>query len=210
MEPKRAGFFSRLFKRKAASPSAKAGFVEERAAVAAISLRSFPISAVGAGLPPAAVVEGLNRYLNVVLNIVRSSSGRCLQHVGDAVIAEWQLDQNEATQRRAVGTAICEIVRAVRSLQVGEQSLQVQIGLGYGTVIHSSHLVRDKSLSIELGPAINDANRLAAICGRFESEVLFFATLPVDWPADVKIEELDQIIVAGREGSQLLCAARIP
>lgn len=198
------GWLTRFAGRRRKVAPVAPSFSERTVVVAAIALSSIPGSTVGSSLPPAEIVRLLNRYLDDVLGIVARTGGTCLRHVGDAVLAEWPSPTNEPEQR-ALGDTVLALVTAVKNHSTPSIPLRPIIGLGHGSVVHSTHHLGGRAVHLELGAAVNDAQRLCSACELKKAEILFFAGLPIAWPAHGKVEELERVFVKGRADQPLLC-----
>ncbi len=117
---------------------------------------------------PDQIIPLLNDYAEAVINAVRGEGGEVLKLIGDGVLAIFRADdpahacrsalRGEATLQSALRTV--NAARAARNHPV----TSVYLGLHIGEVFYGNIGSTDRLDFTVVGPAVNEASRIAAMC----------------------------------------------
>jgi adenylate cyclase len=152
---------------------------------------------IQARITPLDLVNILQRYLDTVFKHIKSSGGT-VQHLGgNAVVGFWPADSSPQVKAR-LGVAISDAVESIGALTLpGGIRCNPAIGLACGSVIHARLALGGELSPTAMGPTVNLAMRLSSACIQMKRRILFTASVPISWPAEVTTEELEPIIVKG-------------
>jgi len=129
--------------------------------------------------PPEQIIPLLNDYADAVISAIHEERGEVLKLIGDGTLAIFQTGEREEACRRALAAATAarhsvEILNQQRS----SQSLpvtQMYLGLHVGEVFYGNVGSKDRLDFTVVGPAVNEASRIAAMCRSVDQEVLLSA-----------------------------------
>jgi adenylate cyclase len=148
--------------------------------------------------PADEIIPLLNDYAGAVIASIRSTGGEVLKLVGDGVLAIFRADDAAEACRRAM--------RAEASLRTGVQAVNEQraargqpvtsvyLGLHIGEV-HYGNIGSDDRLDFTVvGPAVNEASRIAAMCRSIDRSVV----LSSEFAAAAPEPERSTLVSVGR------------
>jgi adenylate cyclase len=129
--------------------------------------------------PPEQIIPLLNDYADAVISAIHEERGEVLKLIGDGTLAIFQTAEREEACRRALAAATA----ARRSIEIlnqqrSGQSLpvtQIYLGLHVGEVFYGNVGSKDRLDFTVVGPAVNEASRIAAMCRSVDQEVLLSA-----------------------------------
>jgi adenylate cyclase len=148
--------------------------------------------------PPEEIIPLLNDYSAAVINAVRAAGGEVLKLIGDGVLAIFRADDSPEACRRAL--------RAVSSLKGGIKAVNerraagnhpvtsVYLGLHIGDVFYGNIGSEDRLDFTVVGPAVNEASRIAAMCRSVDRGVVFSSEFAEATPEP----ERSQLVSVGR------------
>ena len=121
--------------------------------------------------PGSVVVELLNDVFEILTASLRERGGQVLKFIGDAMLAIFPFEDagRAETCRRALDAAI-EAMRNMEALNVaraaaGAPLASVDLALHLGNVLYGNVGATDRLDFTVIGPAINEAARIEALCG---------------------------------------------
>lgn len=125
---------------------------------------------------PGQIIPLLNDYAEAVISAVHEAGGDVLKLIGDGVLAIF----NEASQSEACRCALrAEALARERIGQVNERRTAkglpvtgAYIGLHVGEVFYGNIGSRDRLDFTVVGPAVNEASRIAAMCRSADRDIL--------------------------------------
>ncbi len=161
-------------------------------------LRGF--SSLSEGLAPEAVLELVNRYLELMMAEIQAENGTVSKPMGDALVAIWNapLDQPDHAPR-AAQTAINirrSLVRFQRS-NGDERGLNVGLGLATGVGILGNISALGKVEYTLVGETVNVAARISAFAGT--NQILADVATAQALPAEIEKRELQPVRIRGRK-----------
>ncbi|MBL90676.1 MAG: hypothetical protein CMH56_02550 [Myxococcales bacterium] len=146
------------------------------AAVWMSDLRGF--TALSDRLPGEALLELLGDYFTVVVEAVRAEGGEVLKFIGDAVLAIFRVqDGGPAEACEAAVRAARAVDAEIKKLneqreQQGKAQIHQGIGLHMGEVNYGNVGSPDRLDFTVIGPAVNMASRIEALCSGLNQTVL--------------------------------------
>ena len=139
-----------------------------RAAILYGDLRGF--TAVADRLPGTEVVALLDRLFEAMAGPVLARGGQVMKFMGDAILATFALDDTkEAPVCAAALDAAIEAQAAVAAVnqrhhEEGKPRMPLDQALHLGTVMYGNVGTEERLDFTVIGPAINEANRMEALC----------------------------------------------
>jgi adenylate cyclase len=126
---------------------------------------------------PEQIIPLLNDYAEAVISAIEDASGEVLKLIGDGVLAIFKADEPGRACRCAL-EAEASARQRIEALnrRRGEQGLAVTdayLGLHIGEVFYGNIGSSDRLDFTVVGPAVNVASRIAAMCRSIERSVLF-------------------------------------
>lgn len=126
---------------------------------------------------PEQIIPLLNDYAEAMISAIHETGGEVLKLIGDGILAIFRADEpgracRLALEAEALSRARIETLNQRRS----EQGLPVTttyLGLHVGEVFYGNIGSSDRLDFTVVGPAVNEASRIAAMCRSAERPVLF-------------------------------------
>jgi adenylate cyclase len=148
--------------------------------------------------PPHEVIPLLNDYADTVISAIREERGEVLKLIGDGVLAIFRADDPPAACRAAL-RAEARMRRAVevtsaRRASGGRPTTSVYLGLHVGEVFYGNIGSPDRLDFTVVGPAVNEASRVAAMCRSADRAVLVSS----DFRAATPEPERSRLVSVGR------------
>jgi adenylate cyclase len=129
--------------------------------------------------PPEQIIPLLNDYADAVISAIHEEGGEVLKLIGDGTLAIFQTADREQACRRALAAATAARSRIeVLNEQRDAQALpvtQMYLGLHVGEVFYGNVGSKDRLDFTVVGPAVNEASRIAAMCRAVDQDVLLSA-----------------------------------
>lgn len=138
------------------------------AAIAIADLRGF--TAVADRTPAERLVAGLNEHLGAVVEAVEQHGGQVLKFLGDGLLAVFSLEARPAATACADALAAAESALAAnaainrRREAAGEPVLDLDVALHLGEVMYGNVGSSRRLDFTVIGPAVNEASRIEALC----------------------------------------------
>jgi adenylate cyclase len=147
---------------------------------------------------PEQVIPLLNDYAEAVITAVHEAGGDVLKLIGDGTLAIFKADHPAQACRHALEAEALmrERVAALNARRgaVGLPVTGVYLGLHIGEVFYGNVGSQDRLDFTVVGPAVNEAARIAAMCRSAERDVLLSSA----FLAAVRGEERAQLVSVGR------------
>jgi adenylate cyclase len=129
--------------------------------------------------PPELVIPLLNDYADAIVSAIHDNGGDVLKLIGDGVLAIFPADERrhacEAALRAArLAQDSVKGLNAERSAQ-GLPATDMYLGLHLGEVYYGNIGSRERLDFTVIGPAVNEVNRIAAMCRSVEQPILLSA-----------------------------------
>jgi adenylate cyclase len=148
--------------------------------------------------PPEEIIPLLNDYSAAVIGAVRAAGGEVLKLIGDGVLAIFRADDPAEACRGAM--------RAMSSLKTATKAVNerraagnhpvtsVYLGLHIGEVFYGNIGSEDRLDFTVVGPAVNEASRIAAMCRSVDRGVVFSSEFAAATPEP----ERSKLVSVGR------------
>ncbi len=125
---------------------------------------------------PADLIPFLNDYADAVISAIHGQGGDVLKLIGDGVLAIFAVDSPEAACGRALAAAEAAFrnVAALNARRDGEglPTTEIYLGLHVGQMFYGNIGSADRLDFTVVGPAVNEASRIAGLCRSVEQPVL--------------------------------------
>jgi adenylate cyclase len=126
--------------------------------------------------PPSEVIPFLNDYADAIISSVHDAGGDVLKLIGDGTLAIFTADDPSAScacalKAEGLMRARIEAVNARRSAG-GLPTTGAYLGLHIGEVFYGNIGSEDRLDFTVVGPAVNEASRIAALCRSVEKDIL--------------------------------------
>jgi adenylate cyclase len=126
--------------------------------------------------PPEEIIPLLNDYAEVVVSVVRDHGGDVLKLIGDGVLAIFR-DQDSgractASLRAAIAAEERIALLNDERMAKGQPVTQMYLGLHIGDVFFGNIGSQDRLDFTVVGPAVNEASRIAAMCRSADQHIL--------------------------------------
>jgi adenylate cyclase len=147
---------------------------------------------------PEHIIPLLNDYADAVVSAIHAEGGDVLKLMGDGTLAIFRANDGELGCRAALAAA-STVRRSVAQLNrrrtsAGLPTTHVYLGLHVGEVFYGNVGSADRLDFTVVGPAVNEASRIAALCRSAEREVLLSAA----FAAASGAAERSRIVSVGR------------
>ena len=155
---------------------------------------------------PEVIVEFLNRYFTIMVNIIKKHGGTIDKFIGDAIMALFGAPVSyEDNTRRAVAAA-CEMREALSTVPLGDiilpegMKFNIGIGINYSDVTVGSIGSADKTDYTVIGDGVNLASRLEGLTKVYGSMILVSNSVKQDIKQenDFVFRYLDDVKVKGK------------
>ena len=146
------------------------------AAILFCDLRGF--TALSDRLPPDQILTLLDGYFDDTVGPIAAEGGQVLKFMGDGLLATFAIDGERpgAACRSALDAAvrILDRVRATnaRRLAADRPVMAMDIALHLGAVMYGNVGARDRLDFTVIGPAVNEASRIEALCAELDCHLL--------------------------------------
>ena len=164
-------------------------------------IRAF--TAIADTTPGAAVVELLDEIFEALTAALRPRGGQVLKFLGDGMLAIFPFEDaaREETCRLALDAA-AEAMREVDRLNTarraaGKRTAAVDLALHLGEVLYGNVGAVDRLDFTVIGPAVNEAARIEALCEPLGRQVLVSAELAAAVGEDPRLEPVGSHTLRG-------------
>jgi adenylate cyclase len=129
--------------------------------------------------PPEQIIPLLNDYAEVVVSAIREQGGDVLKLIGDGVLAIFTSEDGAKACAAAIGAVLAaeQGVVALNERRSAEQlpTTRMYVGLHIGEVFFGNIGSPDRLDFTVVGPAVNEASRIAAMCRSVDQKMLVSA-----------------------------------
>jgi len=130
---------------------------------------------------PDQIIPLLNDYAEVVISAIHAAGGDVLKLIGDGTLAIFHGDDIGAASHAALGAALA-VRQGIAALNVRRSKAElpvteVYLGLHVGEVFYGNIGSLERLDFTVVGPAVNEVNRIAAMCRTVERDALLSAAL---------------------------------
>ena len=125
---------------------------------------------------PDQVIPLLNDYADVIVSCVEQHGGDVLKLIGDGTLAIFAADDRLRACNAALNAAVdaCREIAALKRqrLETGRPVTDMYLGLHVGEVFYGNVGSRERLDFTVVGPAVNEASRIAAMCRSVDQPIL--------------------------------------
>src|SRR6185437_11036855 len=129
--------------------------------------------------PPNSIIALLNDYADIVISSIHDEGGDVLKLIGDGTLAIFPYDEPGPACARAIAaeTALRGRLATLNERRdaKGLPTTEIYIGLHIGEVFYGNIGSRDRLDFTVIGPAVNEAARIADMCRSVDRNVLMSA-----------------------------------
>ncbi len=147
--------------------------------------------------PPHDIIPLLNDYADAVVSSIHEKGGEVLKLIGDGILAIFRADDREGACRAALGAAV-KARKRVKALNetraaAGKPVTDLYLGLHVGEVFYGNVGSAERLDFTVVGPAVNEASRIAAMCRSVDQPLLLSAAF-----AEAAQQERWRLVSVGR------------
>lgn len=128
---------------------------------------------------PDQVVPLLNDYADCQVAAIHAQGGQVLKFIGDGILAIFPIDDPAAACRRALDAAAAALAGQTalnkRRAGLGLPVTRFYLGLHVGEVLYGNIGSQDRLDFTVVGPAVNEAGRIAAMCRSADRDMILSA-----------------------------------
>lgn len=171
-----------------------------RAAILLADLRGF--TALADRMDTGKLVALLNEYLDAICAPVRTHGGQVLKFLGDGLLAVFGDDTGNRADAalHAARESLARVEAINRERQAeGLDVMPLDIALHAGEVAYGNVGGRDRLEFTVIGPAVNEAARMEAMCGDLGRHLLMSADLAAELPDRAGLADLGEHRLRGLE-----------
>jgi adenylate cyclase len=129
--------------------------------------------------PPEQIIPLLNDYADVIVSAIREHGGDVLKLIGDGVLAIFTSEDSSKACAAAIGAALAaeQGIATLKQRRTGEglPATHMYVGLHIGEVFFGNIGSQDRLDFTVVGPAVNEASRIAAMCRSADQRILVSA-----------------------------------
>jgi class 3 adenylate cyclase len=175
-------------------------------------IRSF--TTISEGMAPDDLVNSLNRYFSIMVNVIMERDGVVDKYIGDAIMAIYGAPvahENDALSSVLSGLEMMSALEKFNKIQTGLDAPEFHIGVGinYGEVT-VGNIGCDKKMNYTvIGDAVNLASRLEGLTKKYKEPVLFSDTVYEKIKKDLPCRVIDRVAVKGKTVGVPIFTARL-
>jgi len=165
-------------------------------------IRSF--STISEGLMPDDLVNSLNQYFSVMVDIIMNRGGIVDKYIGDAIMAFFGAPvkhENDALESVRAGIEMVEGAAEFnrRQLASGKPEFRIGVGINYGIVTVGNIGTEKKMDYTVIGDMVNLASRLEGLTKYYRQELIISESLYMKVKEDLPCRLLDTVAVKGKK-----------
>jgi len=164
-------------------------------------IRSF--TTISEGMRPDELVNSLNRYFSVMVDIIMAHGGIVDKYIGDAIMAFFGAPvrhEDDAFQSVLAGLEMADAVKVFNQEQIslGKPEFRIGVGINYGVVTVGNIGTEKKMDYTVIGDMVNLASRLEGLTKTYHQEMLIAESLFMKVKDKVSWRFLDTVAVKGK------------
>ncbi len=143
-------------------------------------IRSF--TTISEAMPPDDLVDSLNRYFSVMVDIIMEHNGVIDKYIGDAIMAFFGAPvshEDDPVQSVMAGVDMIDGLHRFNKKQkeLGKPEFKIGVGINYGTVTVGNIGTEKKMDYTVIGDMVNLASRLEGLTKRYGEEIIIAESL---------------------------------
>jgi class 3 adenylate cyclase/HAMP domain-containing protein len=164
-------------------------------------IRSF--TTISERMPPDDLVNSLNRYFSIMVNIIMDRDGVVDKYIGDAIMAIFGAPishKNDALAAVLAGLEMMDRLKDFNTMQRAYNAPEFHIGVGinYG-IVTVGNIGCDKKMNYTvIGDSVNLASRLEGLTKKYQEPVLFSEGVYTKIAHELPCRVLDRVAVKGK------------
>jgi len=164
-------------------------------------IRSF--TTISESMAPDDLVNSLNRYFNIMVDIIMARQGIIDKYIGDAIMAFFGAPvkhETDALNSLVSAFEMSEALHEFNAQQVvlGKPEFKIGIGINYGPVTVGNIGSEKKMDYTVIGDSVNLASRLEGLTKPYHAEIVFAEFLWVEVKDHYPCRLLDAVAVKGK------------
>jgi class 3 adenylate cyclase/HAMP domain-containing protein len=164
-------------------------------------------------LLPEDMVNSLNRYFNIMVNIIMERDGIVDKYIGDAIMAIFGalvVHENDALSSVLAGIEMSEVLNEFNKAQreVKGPEFHIGIGINYGIVTVGNIGCERKMNYTVIGDSVNLASRLEGLTKMYKEPILFSESVYEKIKDDIPCRTIDHVAVKGKTVGVPILTAR--
>ncbi len=174
-------------------------------------IRSF--TSISEAMNPDDLVQSLNHYFSVMVDIIMNRGGVIDKYIGDAIMAFFGAPvkhEDDAYQSVVAGIEMCTNLESFNAHQraAGKPEFQIGVGINYG-VVTVGNIGTDKKMDYTvIGDMVNLASRLEGLTKYYQVPLLISQSLQQRIEGRLRTRVLDAVAVKGKStGVRIYTAA---
>ncbi len=175
-------------------------------------IRSF--TSISEGMMPDDLVNSLNAYFSVMVDIIMNHNGVVDKYIGDAIMAFFGAPvkhEDDAVQSVMAGIEMSESLDDFNRKQVaaGKPEFHIGIGINYGIVTVGNIGTERKMDYTVIGDMVNLASRLEGLTKTYKQELIISESLQKKVKDQIPCRHIDRVAVKGKKtGTDIFTAKR--
>lgn len=154
-------------------------------------------------MKPNEVVESLNAYFRVMVDIIMGKSGIVDKYMGDAIMAFYGAPVMTGNEARQALESAFEMIASLKDFNVwqarrGRPEFRAGIGINYGLVTVGNIGSERKMDYTVIGDMVNVASRLEGLTKIYKQSLIFSESVARKVEADYRCRILDRVVVKGK------------
>jgi adenylate cyclase len=162
---------------------------------------------ISEGLHPERIVESLNAYFELMVDIILARKGIVDKFIGDAIMAFFGAPVKHPDDAEQAVLAGLEMLAALdgfnsRQIQFGRPAFSIGIGLNYGVVTVGNIGHREKKMDYTvIGDMVNLASRLEDLTKTYHAPFLISESVYRKVEKKLPCRHVDRVVVRGKKGA---------
>lgn len=164
-------------------------------------IRSF--TTISESMQPDDLVNSLNRYFSIMVDIIMKRNGVIDKYIGDAIMAFFGAPVKRDDDAINSVHAALDMVDALvefnkKQLETGKPEFHIGIGLNYGIVTVGNIGSEQKMDYTVIGDMVNLASRMEGLTKRYQQSILISESLYRKVREEVPCRPIDKVAVKGK------------
>lgn len=164
-------------------------------------VRSF--TTISEGLPPDDLVNSLNKYFEMMVDVILSHNGIVDKYIGDAIMAFFGAPvkhDDDALQSVITALDMMDKLKEFNTWQrnLGRSEFKIGIGINYGVVTVGNIGSEKKMDYTVIGDMVNLASRLEGLTKKYKEPIIISGTLHHKIKGEFPCRMIDKVIVKGK------------
>ena len=164
-------------------------------------IRSF--TSISEAMNPDDLVQSLNQYFSVMVDIIMSHNGIIDKYIGDAIMAFFGAPvkrEDDAYQSVLAGLEMCKSLELFNSAQraAGRPEFEIGVGINYGVVTVGNIGTEKKMDYTVIGDMVNLASRMEGLTKYYQVPLLISQSLQQKIDGRLPTRLLDKVAVKGK------------